>query len=58
MDDKPLLQGCLAGNVEDSKKVMDRYKGKALALAWNSTRNREDAEDACQDAFIKANFKL
>ena len=54
MDEKQLLQSCLEGNVEDFKKVIDKYKGKALALAWNYMGNREDAEDACQDAFLKA----
>jgi len=58
MDDTQLLQSCLDGNVEDYKKVIERYKGKALALAWNYTGNREDAEDACQDAFLKAYLNL
>jgi len=58
MDDKQLLQSCLEGNVEDFKKVIDKYKGKAMALAWNYLRNREDAEDACQDAFLKAYLNL
>jgi RNA polymerase sigma-70 factor (ECF subfamily) len=58
MDDKQLLQSCLEGNVEDFKKVMDKYKGKALALAWNYMGNREDAEDACQDAFLRAYLNL
>lgn len=58
MDDKQLLQSCLEGNVEDFKKVIDKYKGKAMALAWNYMGNREDAEDACQDAFLKAYFNL
>lgn len=58
MEDKQLLQSCLHGNVEDFKKVIDKYKGKALALAWNYMGNREDAEDACQDAFLKAYLNL
>jgi len=58
MDDTQLLQSCLEGNVENYKKVIEKYKGKALALAWNYTGNREDAEDACQDAFLKAYLNL
>jgi RNA polymerase sigma-70 factor (ECF subfamily) len=58
MDDNQLLQSCLDGNVEDFKKVIDKYKGKALALAWNYMGNREDAEDACQDAFLKSYLNL
>jgi RNA polymerase sigma-70 factor (ECF subfamily) len=58
MDDNQLLRSCLEGNVEDFKQVIDKYKGKALALAWNYMGNREDAEDACQDAFLKAFLNL
>jgi len=58
MEDLQLLQSCLEGKVEDFMKVIDKYKGKALALAWNYMGNREDAEDACQDAFLKAYLNL
>jgi RNA polymerase sigma-70 factor (ECF subfamily) len=58
MDDKQLLQSCLEGNIEDFRKVIEKYKGKAMALAWNYVGNREDAEDACQDAFLKAYLNL
>jgi RNA polymerase sigma-70 factor (ECF subfamily) len=58
MEEKQLLQSCMEGNVEDFKKVIDKYRGKALALAWNYMGNREDAEDVCQDAFLRAYLNL
>jgi RNA polymerase sigma-70 factor (ECF subfamily) len=32
---------------------MDRYRGQALALALNTLANYQDAEDACQEVFLK-----
>ena len=37
---------------------MEKYQAKILALAWNVLGNREDAEDACQDAFVQAFMHL
>ena len=37
---------------------MDKYKGRAMALAINILGNREDAEDACQDGFLHAYSNL
>ena len=54
MCDKELIQRCLNGEVEEFKKIVEKYSGKAMALALNVLRNREDAEDVCQEAFIKA----
>jgi RNA polymerase sigma-70 factor (ECF subfamily) len=58
MSDSELIKKCLAGDVEEYRKLMDKYSGKAMALAVNILRNREDAEDVCQDAFIKAYHHL
>jgi RNA polymerase sigma-70 factor (ECF subfamily) len=53
MDENKLIQSCLQGNVEDFKGLFDMYKGKAMAFAVNILGSREDAEDACQDTFIR-----
>jgi RNA polymerase sigma-70 factor (ECF subfamily) len=58
MDDNLLLKSCLKGEVEDFRKLMDKYRGKSLALAWNILGNREDAEDAFQDAFVQVYLNL
>lgn len=53
MDENQLIHSCLQGNVEDFRRVVDMYKGKAMAFAVNILGNREDAEDACQDTFVR-----
>ena len=40
------------------RKIANKYRGKIMALALNILRNREDAEDACQDAFMLAYSNL
>jgi RNA polymerase sigma-70 factor (ECF subfamily) len=58
MEDNQLLMSCLRGELEDFRKLMDKYRGKSLALAWNILGNREDAEDACQEAFVQVYLNL
>jgi len=53
MTDEELLQRCLFGEVEEYQKIVERYRAKALAIAMNILGNRQDAEDASQDAFIQ-----
>jgi len=54
MDDNLLVRGCLQGRKEEFKQIFERYGGKVMALALNLLQNHEDAEDACQEAFIRA----
>jgi RNA polymerase sigma-70 factor (ECF subfamily) len=58
MEDNQLLMSCLNGELEDFRKLMDKYRGRSLALAWNILGNREDAEDACQEAFVQVYLNL
>ena len=58
MEDNELLRSCLNGDLEDFRKLMDKYKGRSLALAWNILGNREDAEDACQEAFVQVYLNI
>lgn len=53
MTDEELLRNCLLGEVEEYHKIVERYRTKALAIAINLLGNRQDAEDASQDAFIQ-----
>jgi RNA polymerase sigma-70 factor (ECF subfamily) len=53
MTDEELLQSCLTGEAEEYQKIVEKYRTKALAVAMNILGNREDAEDASQDAFIQ-----
>jgi RNA polymerase sigma-70 factor (ECF subfamily) len=54
MTDEELLRNCLKGDREEYRKIVEKYKTKALAIAMNILGNRQDAEDASQDAFIQA----
>ncbi len=53
MNEKQLISSCLEGEVEAFREMVDIYKSKAMALALNMLGNREDAEDACQETFIR-----
>ena len=44
----------LKGKNESFAPLVEKYKQLAFSLSYKITRNREDAEEAAQDAFIKA----
>jgi len=54
MTDNALVRRCLEGNMESYRTLMDRYREQAMALALNILANYQDAQDACQEAFLKA----
>ena len=53
-DEAAAIAACLQGAGEEYKAVVDRYKGPLMAAAVNILGNREDAEDVCQETFIRA----
>ncbi len=53
MNDNQLVRECLCGDVEEFRKIVEKYRGKAMAMALNILGNREDAEDACQETFLQ-----
>ncbi len=54
MNDNDLVRECLKSNVESYHDLMDRYRDYAMAVALNILMNYEDAQDVCQEAFLKA----
>jgi RNA polymerase sigma-70 factor, ECF subfamily len=54
MTDNELVQSSRQGDMESYRMLMDRYREQAMALALNILANYQDAEDACQEAFLKA----
>lgn len=44
----------LGGNSESFAPLVEKYKQLAFSLSLKITKNREDAEEVAQDAFIKA----
>jgi RNA polymerase sigma-70 factor (ECF subfamily) len=59
MDRKPLTDLEIIDHVRRGARnfyaqIIDRYKDKSMSLALRILRNREEAEEATQDAFIRA----
>ncbi len=53
-----LLQRSLQGDLEAWGEIVKRYKDAAFGVALAILRNRADAEDAVQEAFIRAYERL
>jgi RNA polymerase sigma-70 factor (ECF subfamily) len=53
-DEHLLVTAAKAGDTAAFEELVNRYEKKIFRLTMNITRNREDAEDAMQDAFMKA----
>jgi RNA polymerase sigma-70 factor, ECF subfamily len=53
-DEHLLVAAAKAGDAAAFEELVNRYERKIFRLTMNITRNREDAEDAMQDAFMKA----
>jgi RNA polymerase sigma-70 factor, ECF subfamily len=54
MTDNELVRSCLGGDMASYRTLVDRYRGQAMAMALNILANYQDAEDACQEVFLKA----
>ena len=53
-DEHLLVAAAKAGDAAAFEELVNRYERKIFRLTMNITRNNEDAEDAMQDAFMKA----
>jgi RNA polymerase sigma-70 factor (ECF subfamily) len=53
-DEHQLVTAAKQGDTAAFEELVNRYESKIFRLTWNITGNREDAEDAMQDAFLKA----
>jgi RNA polymerase sigma-70 factor, ECF subfamily len=53
-DESALVAAAKAGDVPAFETLVGRYERKIFRLTQNITQNREDAEDAMQEAFLKA----
>jgi RNA polymerase sigma-70 factor (ECF subfamily) len=56
--DQELVAACLNGRREAFGELVLRHQDSVFGLAVGMTRNREDAADMAQEAFIKAYAKL
>lgn len=57
-DDMALIEACREGDVSAFEQLVERYDGRLLRITQHVTHNREDAQDAVQEAFLKAFRKL
>lgn len=57
-EDAGLAARARDGDVGAFEELVTRYQGIAFRVAWLVVRNRGDAEDAVQDAFVKAYYAL
>ena len=53
-DEGVLVAAAKGGDLDAFQELVSRYEAKIYRLSWNITRNKEDAEDSMQDAFLKA----
>ena len=54
LSDHEIISRVLSGNTRSFTDLVDRHKDKAMTLAMRMLRNREEAEEAIQDAFVRA----
>lgn len=52
--DYEIIQKVLGGEKRAFAELVDRHKDKSMTLAMKMLRSREDAEEALQDAFVRA----
>jgi RNA polymerase sigma-70 factor, ECF subfamily len=54
MTDRDIIQRVLEGDVEAFSGLVDRHYARCARVAFRILGNREDAEEAIQDAFLRA----
>jgi RNA polymerase sigma-70 factor (ECF subfamily) len=54
MSDRAIIQLVLSGDVEAYSRLVDRHYDRCARIAVRILGNREDAEEAIQDAFLRA----
>ena len=54
MTDQAIIDRILGGNDEAFAELVARHHDRCARIAWRILGNREDAEEAVQDAFLRA----
>jgi RNA polymerase sigma-70 factor, ECF subfamily len=54
LDDQALIERTRRGDVSAFEPLVERYRERVWRLAYNYLRDREDAWDATQEAFVRA----
>lgn len=58
MEEKDLVRLSQSGQTEAFSALVEKYHPRVFSMAFNSTRNREAADDLAQEIFIKAYVAL
>jgi RNA polymerase sigma-70 factor (ECF subfamily) len=58
MDDATLIKECVKGNAKAQRFLFDKFAPKMLTVCIRYAKNKSDAEDVLQDAFIKVFNKI
>ena len=53
-DDRTLVERCQAGDLASFEPLVERYRERVWRLAFQILRNREDAWECAQEAFVRA----
>jgi RNA polymerase sigma-70 factor, ECF subfamily len=53
-DDAALIERCRAGDLAAFEPLVEKYRQRVWRLAYNTLRDREEAWDVTQEAFIRA----
>jgi len=56
--DDELIRRTLGGDEDAFRELVERYKGRAFAVAAGIVGDRDDALDVVQESFVKAYYKL
>ncbi len=56
--DKYYIKRCLDGHPDDYQHLVRRYQGPLLAHLFGRLGNRDSAEEAAQEVFVRCYFKL
>ncbi|HTX20185.1 MAG TPA: sigma-70 family RNA polymerase sigma factor [Bacteroidota bacterium] len=54
LSDDEIIRRVLGGSTRSFADLVERHQDKAMTLATRMLRNREEAEEAVQDAFVRA----
>ncbi len=54
MDERALIERCRAGDVAAFEPLVEKYRQRVWRLAFQVLRDREEAWDCAQDAFVRA----
>ena len=53
LDDPKLIKGCLKGNRQAQEALYQKYAGQMFVVCLRYVKERQEAEDVLQEAFIK-----